>query len=449
VITAASLIAQQLGLNVMPGYHTESANSKSECPKYDCFDSWKSATLKGFQHGFKTGAAWHPAVASLILLNEPDFFEIAPKCQPHGSWCRVKAAISALDGVLAAEREAGVSAGHVKLTVTWSFAVRTSIDSKVRGPGLYGFQDMVAAVQDPQIAHYTPRSSLSELREAFRTRWVHGLNTAAPWTYVKDIISKDYSQFLPTPWFIGEYGANGQDEGIIQADLMSMQDFASQGDEFLGAAVFQFQTGYWKGGAEMNFGLFSLGDEQIGRTGDVCDRVNFHCRSWPVYCLSTELPHLQGAKARRARAVANAWGGSIDRSSLCLGVRRLEERTGTKLACQINTEAVSGGVSTVQTLLSTATFEEKIRARTISLLGDESSALRGELSVVPNAVDTNTISPSEPKAPSKVSPAWKVWLPVVAVAALLGGGSVAVCSLVRGRKGHRQSEASAFSASAV
>merc|ERR1712217_756421 len=330
-----------------------------------------------------------------------------------------------------------------------SFAVRTSIDSKVRGPGLYGFQDMVAAVQDPQIAQYTPRSSISELQEAFRTRWVHGLNTAAPWTYVKDIISKDYSQFLPTPWFIGEYGANGQDEGTIQADLMSMQDFASQGDEFLGAAFFQFQTGYWKGGAEMNYGMFGLGDEQIGSTGSVCDRVNFHCRSWPVYCLTTELSHLQGSQAHRARAVAAAWGGSIDRASLCRDARRLEERTSTKLACQINTDAVSGGVESVQTLLSTSSFEQKILARTTMLLGVDTSALHGELSLVPHAVDTDAKPPADTKTQSKASPAWKLLIPSAALAALLGGGSVAVCFLVRGRKRHRQSEASASSASAV
>jgi len=436
-------------MNVLPGYHTEIANYNSECPKYDCFDTWKSATLKGFKHGFKTGKSWHPAVAALVLLNEPDFFEDAPKCKPHGSWCRVKAAISALDGVLAAEKEAGVSAGHVKLTVTWSFAMRTSIDSKVRGPGIYGFQDMVAAVQDPQIAQYTPKSSHSELQEAFRTRWVHGLNTAAPWNYVKDIISKDYSQFLPTPWFVGEYGANGQDEATIQSDLRSMQDFASRGDQFLGAAIFQFQTSYWKGGAEMNFGLFGLGDEQVGNTGEVCDRVSFHCRTWPVHCLTTDLSHLQGSAARRAQAVASAWGGSIKRAALCRDARRLEEKAGTRLACQINTHGVSGGAETVKTKLGTASFEHQIRVRTTTLLGDDSAALLGELTLVSHDAGIETKSPDKVHGEAKQSPSWKVGVMVAAVAALLGGGSMAVWFLAQGMKGHRQSEASAFSAHAV
>merc|ERR1740121_2483696 len=109
--------AQELALNVLPGYHTEAANNPGQCPEFDCFETWKAATLHGFQQGFQKDGSWHPAVAVLILLNEPDFFETQAKCQPQGPWCRVKAAISALDGVLAAEKEAGVAAGRVMFTL--------------------------------------------------------------------------------------------------------------------------------------------------------------------------------------------------------------------------------------------------------------------------------------------------------------------------------------------
>jgi len=300
-------------------------------------------------------------VAVLILLNEPDFFDSAPKCQPQGAWCRVKAALSALDGVLAAERESGVSAGRVKLTVTWSFAMRESIDGKVTGPGSYGFQDMVAAVENPKIAHYNPRASLGELQTAFMTRWIHGLNTQSPWNFVRDVISQDYDQFLPIPWFIGEYGGNGQEEDVIRADLQSMQELALDSDSFLGAAFFQFQTTYWKGGAEMNFGLFGLGDDQIGETGEVCE---LGCRTWPVHCLTTKLSWLPGTKAARARAVAAAWGGSIDHSALCSSERRLGSSViGTKLSCQIRSTAVGGDVSAVAAALDTAPFSQRIILR--------------------------------------------------------------------------------------
>merc|ERR1719330_1196557 len=234
------------------------------------------------------------------------------------------------------------------LCITWSFAMRVSVDGKVRGPGNYGFQDMVAVIEDPQVAHYTPRASLAELREAFRSRWVHGLNTQSPWNFVRDLISQDYSRFHPTPWFIGEYGGNGQDEDVIRADLQSMQAYAVGSDSFLGAAFFQFQTTYWKGGAEMNFGLFGLGDDQIGETGEVCE---LGCRTWPVHCLTTKLTWLPGSKANRARAVATAWGGSIDHSSLCSSERRLNSPTvRTTLACQIRFTAVGENVSSVSSV---------------------------------------------------------------------------------------------------
>jgi len=412
-------------LNVMPGYHTEAANNPGQCPEFDCFETWKEATLEGFEHGFQTDHSWHPAVAVLILLNEPDFFDSAPKCQPPGDWCRVKAAISALDGVLAAEKEAGVSAGRVRFTVTWSFAMRTSIDGKVTGPGSYGFQDMVAVIADPQIAHYTPRASLGELQTAFRTRWIHGLNTQAPWNFVRDLISKDYSQFLPTPWFIGEYGGNGQGEDVIRADLQSMQAFASDSDSFLGAAFFQFQTTYWKGGAEMNFGLFGLGDEQIGETGEVCE---MGCRTWPVHCLTTKLTWLSGTKANRAQAVATAWGGSIDHSSLCPGERRLEAVVATKLACHIRAGAVSGGVSVVAPRLFSEAFGKRIVLRTQGLLEAESDALRGGLNLMGAVVVEDTSSAQRFFEPR---PSWMIWALVGIVALLLLG---AICIVATRRK---------------
>merc|ERR1719330_276263 len=266
------------------------------------------------------------------------------------------------------------------LCITWSFAMRVSVDGKVRGPGNYGFQDMVAVIEDPQIAHYTPRTPLEELQEAFRTRWVHGLNTQSPWNFVRDVISQDYSRFLPIPWFIGEYSGNGQDEDVIRADLESMQAFAVGSESFLGAAFFQFQTTYWKGGAEMNFGLFGLGEEQIGETGEVCE---MGCRAWPVHCLTTQLAWLPGSKANRAQAVAAAWGGSIDHSALCSSGRRLDAAViGTTLACQIRpSAALSGGAGAVSASLGAAAFRQQIILRTQEQLGAGSDALRGRLSL--------------------------------------------------------------------
>jgi len=263
------------------------------------------------------------------------------------------------------------------------------------------------------------------------------LNTQSPWNFVRDLISQDYSRFHPIPWFIGEYGGNGQDEDGIREDLESMQEHALDSDAFLGAAFFQFQTTYWKGGAEMNFGLFGLGEEQIGETGEVCEQG---CRIWPVHCLTTKLSWLPGSKANRARAMATAWGGSVDHSSLCSNERRLEAAViGTKLACQIRSGAVHKGVGAVAAALDTAAFSQRILLRTQMLLGAGSGALRGGLSFK-GAGAWSVEDASSGHVPEGHRSSWEFWA-LVGVAVVLIGIN---CFLLLGRrKSQSRSAASA------
>merc|ERR1712165_522918 len=410
--------SQELGLNVMPGYYVEPSKIRGQCPEFDCFSKWKRATLEGFKHGYRKGDSWHPAVALAILLDEADGFGSLPECQPQGAWCRVKAAISAFDGVLAAEREAGVDAGRVKFTVTWSFATRQSIDAQMNGPGIYGFQDMVAVVKNPQITKYTPRTPLVEIQKAFRTRWVHGLNTKSPWNFVRDIISKDYRQFRPVPWFVGAYGASGQDEESIQADLESMQAHTVEDPAFVGVAFLQFQANYWKGGAMMDYGMFGLGERKIGETGKVC-QPGYGCRQWPVHCLSTNLSWLEGSKAHRAQAVATAWGGSVESASLCSNARRLEDGVvGTRMSCRIRADAIIDGPGSVSAALQTEDFRNRIASRTSALL-DGGDALHGELSISGAAAWTLADPTQDGNSQNRDLPSWTVWAAVCGVAVLL------------------------------
>lgn len=303
--------AHEVGMSVMPGYDTY-----QDCPDNDCFDSWKAMTLAGFKVGFLKNGEWHPAISTLILLNEPDFTP-CPGSNPN--YCRVKKALSAFDGVLAAEKEMKVKPGRVSFTVTWSFGMFTSIDGKVTGPGIFGFQDMVAGVADPSLAKYTPKTSQAEMAAAFKDRWIHGMNTQAPWSFVKEKVADVYEQFLPHQWFIGEYGANGQTQAVITGDLQAMDTYAKSGKGFFGQCFFQFQTAYSKGGSEMNFGLFSLGDQKVGDTGKVCKGTT--CGTYPVYCLNTELPWFVQAghpeMSHRAEAAAKGWGGSAMNNGRC------------------------------------------------------------------------------------------------------------------------------------
>jgi len=415
--------AQAVGLNVIPGYHTEGVHRG--CPNFDCYDTWKRATLQGFDVGFRKGDRWHPAVSMLVLLNEPDSFVHYPECADNGAWCRVKAVISALDGVLAAEREAGVQAGRVKLSVTWSFAMMSSIDGKEDGPGVFGFQDTVAVIANPSIAKYTPRSSHAQLEHAFKTRWVHGVNTQSPWIFIKEKIFDNYARFSPIPWFIGEYGANGQFAATIQGDLEDMQRTAERSSDFLGTTFFQFQTAYWKTAkTDLNFGqngIFSLGAKTLA---DVTPTCRFRqCPSWPVHCLSTGLPWLHGTKGNRAEAVAAAWRGSLQKvengPGFC-GGRRLsaEEEQGTRIACQIRASA-GLSASEVSRRLQEDAFSVNLVKSTKKALGNNADAILGDLSV-DNAMITTPEKDGAAEAQTRGSgSSFKKWIPQIVAVALL------------------------------
>jgi len=300
--------AETLGLDVMPGYHTYNA-IYGGCPDFDCYHTWKSYTLKAFEQGFRRRDGWHPAISVLLLFNELDFF------RGYGPMGHARAAVSALDGVLAAEREAGVQPGRVKLSIAWSNAPGTSLDGKVSGYAIWAFQDVVSSIANPAMIRYSPRTPQVLMEEAFRTRWAHSINVQTPG--ILGYMAQHYYQFEPTPWFIGEYGANGMPQDAIQAELATMDQSARDPNSpFLGMAFFQFQTAYFKGGSEMNFGLFRLGDRQIAETGDICDK-GIGCKKWPVYCLTTEQGTLPKFVHQRADAVAAVWGGRVRDSHMC------------------------------------------------------------------------------------------------------------------------------------
>jgi len=245
----------------------------------------------------------------LLLFNEPDFF------RAHGPTAHARSVVSALDGVLAAEREAAVEPGRVKLSVAWSNAPGVSLDGKVSGFALWAFQDVAFSIYNPSKLQYSPRTPQVLMEEAFRTRWAHSINVQTPG--ILGYMAKRYYQFEPTPWFIGEYGANRMSHEAIQRELASMDEAARDPtNPFLGTALFQFQAAYPKGGSEVDFGLFRLGDRQLAETREICDKTTA-CKKYPVWCLTTDRGGLDKVVEGRAEAAASAWGGMINSSLMC------------------------------------------------------------------------------------------------------------------------------------
>lgn len=300
--------ALELGLLVLAGFDS---GLTTNCNNFDCFDTFKQTALAAFKVGFARNHSWHPAIAAVILLNEPDF--LGARCTPaNAAWCRVKAVLSAFDGVLAAEEEAQIRP-NANLTAAWSFAEMTSIDGKVTGPGIFGFQDMLAATASPDLANYTPHN---ELLAAYRKRWINSLNTQAPWSFVHDSISNNYEPYSPMPWMITEFGALGQTRAAITRDLQDMLSHSKTLEPFQGVVMFQFQSAYWKSGTELNFGLFALGHTEVGTIKQVCVADEVCSGPFPVYCTTSDLSdHIKVPdQDHRAEAVADAWEGVVPKS---------------------------------------------------------------------------------------------------------------------------------------
>merc|ERR1719464_1127207 len=84
-------------------------------------------------------------------------------------------------------------------------------------------------------------------------------------------------------------------------------------ENFLGISYFQYQVAYWKGGSEMAFGVFGLGDTALK------DFQAFG-QNFTAWCLDANTPDPHGtAGATLLQAVQTAYGGQgVDVSNLCV-----------------------------------------------------------------------------------------------------------------------------------
>lgn len=281
------------------------------CNEDDCYTSWNKAVADGFKQGFKKDGVWHPSVWAINMINEVDAMGVDPPAQ-------VKRIISAVDGLLDAEQAAGIST-PVNMTSCFTTAIAAPLgggDATV----YHGFSSMEAWLKDNTLVQYTPKKrSIADLASAINSRWIHCVNAQIPWNNgLKGMIADHYDSFLPRPWIIGEMGYNGAHQDVITSELQEMETYAEGGHGFAGSFFFQFQTAYFKIGPELNFGIFGLGENVIGKTGTVGGRT------WDVHCLTTRIWAFEQSWSQckaecdhRADAVAKAWGGSISGNGVC------------------------------------------------------------------------------------------------------------------------------------
>jgi len=330
--------ALEVGVHVIAGYHTQ-----MKCDNFNCFDSWKAATLAAYDQGFLKDGKWHPAVSILSLAEEPDDLNFqgstAADCsEKTTNICWLKAIISAMDGVLSAEKEKGIegSVSGVNMTVAWSSASRASYDGKkLASIGIYGFYDLFHAIKNPkQIANYEPQN---DVKLAYNTRWVNSVNANSNWEFISGKILPEYKEFEPTPWFIAGFATLNQDALVAWNKDITTMDTLAKSSSFLGVAIRGLQRQYEI--SDTSDGLFTLGKKtaRIQSTQSVCEEdvlTHFqNCHKYPVNCLCAQLEHKHGGN--RAAPLAAVWGGTVSgpgvcfnyHQELCPGVPALQEAT--------------------------------------------------------------------------------------------------------------------------
>jgi len=297
--------AHSQGLQVIPGmsdYPFTQMPKNCITTEYNCYSQIKEQYKSNLENGFldKDGS-YHPALKTIIVINEPDL-KIPGESQPKKF---SRAIISAIDGMLDAEKEAGASGNFPNFTATFSFGVCTACPGSKSKPSLGQMLELRRAMEKPEDYGYTPKNDLAKI---YKSRFTNSFNTNNPATDMKPLFLDDYEAlFSTTPVFIGEYHAPHVPVGQDLEKILSI----AQSSSLVGVSFFEYQVRYDKGGSEMEFGMFGLGVQKIAS-------MDFFGTSFPVWCL-TEVADKQSSGVTVVDELAKAFGGpGIKANELCV-----------------------------------------------------------------------------------------------------------------------------------
>eukprot|EP00928_Gymnodinium_smaydae_P008636 TRINITY_DN1313_c0_g1_i1.p1 TRINITY_DN1313_c0_g1~~TRINITY_DN1313_c0_g1_i1.p1 ORF type:complete len:921 (+),score=223.77 TRINITY_DN1313_c0_g1_i1:71-2833(+) len=292
--------ARSKGLKVIPGLSNFPYNQmENNCNdrEGDCSEVVKESYLQNLKKGFAEGNRYHTGLDHLIVINEPELVlgvGGTPK-DPYGVepdfW--VKGVISAIDGIVEAEKEYGIEGNKIPLTPTVTFGPcnlcigqsGNATDSTGTRPALGQMLQFKDGMLHPEKYGYVPKNDLSEI---FYTRILLSANTNNLAPEVEEVFLPYYEAAFPNmPLLFEEYhswrasDADGLWGGGPQKkDLTQMLNFARGSAQLLGFNFFEFQVSYDKDEIyeELFFGLFGLGDYKI-------TEMDFFYHWTPVMCL--------------------------------------------------------------------------------------------------------------------------------------------------------------------
>eukprot|EP00933_Yihiella_yeosuensis_P033607 TRINITY_DN27276_c0_g1_i1.p1 TRINITY_DN27276_c0_g1~~TRINITY_DN27276_c0_g1_i1.p1 ORF type:complete len:747 (+),score=124.94 TRINITY_DN27276_c0_g1_i1:153-2393(+) len=281
--------AQARGLKVIPGIsdypYTQKVPGNCNATGGNCFANIKASYLKNLKRGFLTSnREYHKALAHIIVMNEPDLkmgVKAAQASTEHNPMQFALAMISAVDGMLEAEKEANVTGELVNFTVTFSFTSCTECKAPaaVTSPAMSQMLVLKEAFMNPQEFNYAP---VNDLKAFYSTRFLNSFNTQNDVNSVKKLFISTYpTNFPSTPYFIEEYhDPNSVD---ISKDIAEMRSISLlySGTLFLGFSFFEFQKRSDKLKLnEERFGMFELGKYRI-------TTVTLGKQQYPVWCLNS------------------------------------------------------------------------------------------------------------------------------------------------------------------
>merc|ERR1719277_2488589 len=274
---------------------------------FDCFTQVMPLYLKNLRNGFLSASnSYHPALKYMNIINEPDLK--MPSTATFGSreelYQMCRAIISAFDGMLEAEREAGVTGALINFTATFSFAMCISCELSQDKPALAQMAQLDDAMRHPRKYGYTPRNDITT---AYLERFTHSFNTQVAASDVEPLFLNAYAVSFPSmPVYIAEYHQPGANQ---TQDLDLILQIAERSDLLLGISFFQFQVAYWKTGSEMEFGMFGLGDYVVAS-------MPYFGKSYDIFCLELEQSPASGRTI--SEALSQAYGGpGINAATLC------------------------------------------------------------------------------------------------------------------------------------
>jgi len=294
-----------LGLRVMPGLsdwpYLQAPESCRFSSSNNCYEQVKEAYMMNLLNGFVSNRTlqYHPALkrSHIIVINEPDMKMPSIK-EPMAV---AKSVISAIDGMVDAEKERGVVGKLPNFTATMSFSICSECARFDEEPGLGQMWTLQDAMLNPERYGYHPKNNLKTIYE---TRFVHSLNTGNPARELPELFLQPYSkEFHSTPFFIAEYHSPNYG---VRDDLVQIMEHAKTDALFLGVSFFEWQNREDANG-HTDYGIFELGHRSLME-------FSFFGETYELRCLAP-VADIYGDSV--PAAIAHAYGGTYEQDMDC------------------------------------------------------------------------------------------------------------------------------------